>query len=184
MKNILYSIIILFLFTGCSDKFTPQFSYIKNQSSYDVLISYVDNNVTVKSQDNYIADSTDVSFNCVKKVALKDINANLEDKYIDIKIINSLEKEGFHDGEYCRIIEFSDNYKKNSFEYEIKNTTSNDIKIECTYLNRKIEFFVSTKETNTFNFEYDKPSFIFICGEYEIQPYAMLENGNEIKILF
>ena len=148
------------------------------------MISYGDNNVTVKSQDNYIADSTDVSFNCVKKVALKDINANLEDKYIDIKIINSLEKEGFHDGEYCRIIEFSDNYKKNSFEYEIKNTTSNDIKIECTYLNRKIEFFVSTKETNTFNFKYDKPSFIFICGEYEIQPYAMLENGNEIKILY
>lgn len=95
MKNILYSIIILFLFTGCSDKFTPQFSYIKNQSSYDVLISYGDNNVTVKSQDNYIADSTDVSFNCVKKVALKDINANLEDKYIDIKIINSLEKRDF-----------------------------------------------------------------------------------------
>lgn len=173
------------LFVSCAEKSSPDFWYVKNNSSYDTEISYLSEKETVLSKTSAVINTDEpLNYSCTESVTVIDYEDDTQSSEVEIELIIAAKKEGFHNGEYCRILEFTDNpkYSKNcSVVYKIQNPRKNQISVHYTYLGVEKTATVPAASDNEYGyaeflFRYEKPALHFFDGSFAAETVLVAED--------
>lgn len=177
--NILFLVIFSLFIFGCAENESADFYYIKNNSTYPVDVHYgIGNSETVKQDETKLYHTTNCNYTLDYEKSVGTPENFETKKTVSIKLVNATEKKGFHNGDYCNIVEFSDNteYKKDfKVLYTITNNlTLSDITVKFSYFgeNKTITIPKKTDTPNanvkTLTFEWKDVDLHFFKGTEEI----------------
>lgn len=156
MKRISFVLIAAaaFCIFSCKEQDEPEFWYVKNNSSFDVIVKDKTNNkdYEINSGTSKIVNTkSELEYSLNQKI---EFDFNGEKKTVETEFLSEKLYEGLKDGNYCKILELNDiaEYKPNAtFEYIIKNQTEEQIIALCKLFDTEFQVEVDDEKTLAFN---------------------------------
>ncbi len=155
MKRISFVLIAAaFCIFSCKEQDEPEFWYVKNNSSFNVIVKDKTNNkdYEINSGTSKIVNTkSELEYSLNQKI---EFDFNGEKKTVETEFLSEKLYEGLKDGSYCKILELNDiaEYKPNAtFEYIIKNQTEEQIIALCKLFDTEFQVEIDDEKTLAFN---------------------------------